>query len=80
MQISRDTDNAPEGVEVLLFCLVKGAQVATLARPAWVDELQHGKVTTTRVLRWQSTWDGSEIPQGWTPYAYATFEAPDPAA
>lgn len=80
MEVSRNPENAPEGVEVLAFFMVGTDQVAVLARPAWVNEIVGNQPTTTRVLRWQATLDGEEVPREWRAYAYATFEAPDPGA
>lgn len=73
-----DVEDAPNEDEVLLFCTVRsGEQVTCLARLHWFALAESDQ---TCRQGWQSTWDGREIPSEWTPYAWALFEAPDPAA
>jgi len=74
---SFDLDAVKIGQEVLLFCEVGADLTGCLARPAWVDEPGN---PGTRVVRWQSTWDGATIPAHWTPYAWESIDPPDPAA
>lgn len=77
MKVSHDFDTVPEATEVLLFCATGRGETVCLARLHWFVETADDK-TQERVLRWQSTWDGARVPAEWTPYAWATFDAPDP--
>jgi hypothetical protein len=74
--MSRDMEAAPEHGELLLFCVVGGDQTVCLARRHWFEE---GDKAQTKRLGWQSTWDGSEIPPEWKPFAWSVVEHPDPA-
>lgn len=78
MKVSTDLDALKEGEQVLLFCLVGTQITCCLARLHWFADEDSGK-TTTRTLAYQSTWNGDRLPAEWKPYAWATFEAPDPA-
>lgn len=77
MKVSRNLDAAPDGVEVLLCCMVGTDQTVVLAQRHWFVE--DDGMTTVRRLGWRSTWDGAEIPREWQVYAWATLTVPDPA-
>lgn len=72
-------DDAPEEVEVLLYCHAGGDQVRVLARLHWFTEAATDK-TQERVQAWQETWSGSRLPAEWIPYAWLQPETPDPGA
>jgi hypothetical protein len=76
--MNRDMGAAPEHGELLLFCVVGADQTVCLARRHWFEE--GDSKSQTKRLGWKSTWDGSEIPSEWKPFAWATVEHPDPAA
>lgn len=79
MIVSYDLEIAPDEDEVLLFCATHGGDTACLARLHWFNWAESDG-SNTRRQGWQSTWDGTEIPREWRPYAWALFVAPDSAA
>lgn len=62
--IDYDISNAKEDAEVLLY-VTDGERVGVvLARLHWFEE------GNMRALRWQATFDGSELPKGLKPFAF----------
>lgn len=69
MSFSRDMTTAPEEEEHLVYFTTEGGESVVLARLHWFPDGED-----QRRQAWQSTWDGSEIPKEWAPYAWATVQ------